>query len=53
MKKTIIQVMGLKKKKNLISTVVFETHYVIVINKNAGIITHSEDSINEFRLRWI
>ena len=38
------------KKKNFNLNIVFEDNYVIVINKNAGIITHSEDNINEFSL---
>ena len=38
------------KKKNFNLNIVFEDNYVIVINKSAGIITHSEDNINEFSL---
>ena len=41
--------MNFKKKKfNL--NIVFEDNHIIVLNKNAGIITHSEGSINEFSL---
>lgn len=38
------------KKKNFKLNIIFEDNYLIIINKDAGIITHAEDSINEFSL---
>ena len=38
------------KKKIFNLNIVFEDNDIIVINKNAGIITHSEGTINEFSL---
>ena len=38
------------EKKFFKLNIIFEDNYLIVINKHAGIITHSESSINEFSL---
>ena len=38
------------EKKNFKLDIIFEDNYIIVLNKKAGIITHSEGSVNEFSL---